>query len=49
MSESEGGILVDFNANDTFSKIKSAVEAESIEAEPVEPKPKPKENPQLKK
>ena len=42
MSESEGGILVDFNANDTFSKIKSAVEAEPIEAEPVEPKPKRK-------
>ena len=41
MSESEG-IVVDFNSNDTFSKIKSAVEAEPIEAEPVEPKPKRK-------
>ena len=50
MSESEG-ILVDFNSNDTFSKIKSVVEAESVEAEPVEdkPKPKPKRKPSTKK
>ena len=40
MSESEG-ILVDFNSNDTFSKIKSVVEAEPIEEE-VKPKPKRK-------
>ena len=48
MSETEG-ILVDFNSNDTFSKIKSAVEAEPVEAEPVEPKPKPKRKPSTKK
>ena len=36
MTETEG-IVVDFNANDTFSKIKSVVEAE-----PVEPKAKRK-------
>ena len=43
MSESEGGILVDFNSNDTFSKIKSVVEAESVEL-----KPKPKRKPSKK-
>ena len=42
MSESEG-ILVDFNSNDTFSKIKSVVEAESVEL-----KPKPKRKPSKK-
>ena len=42
MSESEG-ILVDFNSNDTFSKIKSVVEAESVEV-----KPKPKRKPSKK-
>jgi hypothetical protein len=40
IEESENGILVDFNSNDTFSKIKSAVEAE-----PIEDKPKPKRKP----
>ena len=43
MSESEEGILVDFNSNDTFSKIKSVVEAESVEL-----KPKPKRKPSKK-
>ena len=42
MSETEG-ILVDFNSNDTFSKIKSVVEAESVEL-----KPKPKRKPSKK-
>ena len=42
MSESQG-ILVDFNSNDTFSKIKSVVEAESVEL-----KPKPKRKPSKK-
>ena len=42
MSESEG-IVVDFNSNDTFSKIKSVVEAESVEL-----KPKPKRKPSKK-
>ena len=44
MSESEG-ILVDFNSNDTFSKIKSVVEAEPIEEEVI---PKPKRKPSKK-
>ena len=44
IEESENGILVDFNSNDTFSKIKSAVEAEPIE----DIKPKPKRKPSKK-
>ena len=48
MTETEG-IVVDFNSNDTFSKIKSAVEAETLEAEAVEPKAKAKRKPSTKK
>ena len=44
IEEPHNEIIVDFNTNDTFSKIKSAVEAEPVE----DIKPKPKRKPSKK-